>query len=184
MAVHGAVDGLINCAGIIQPFIRLNELEYGVIERVINVSFYRMLTMTRAFLPHLLERPEAHITNISSMGSFLPVPGRIIYGASRAAVKLMTEGLNSELHNTNVRVTVAFPGAIGTDIAAHSGVEMDIGADSSEATGRTTPPGEAAQKILDGMEKNSYRVLIGSDASLIDFLYRLSPKQAAGFIVN
>jgi hypothetical protein len=34
------------------------------------------------------------------------------------------------------------------------------------------------------MEKDSYRVLIGSDAWLMDFLYRLSPKRAAGFIFN
>jgi short-subunit dehydrogenase len=184
VAEHGAVDGLINCAGIIQPFVRLNELEFEAIERVMNVNFYGTLYMTKTFLPHLLARPEAHITNISSMGGFLPVPGQTIYGASKAAVKLMTEGLNSELHNTNVGVTVVFPGAIGTDIAARSGVEIDAGADTSEARARTTPPSEAARKILDGMEKDSYRVLIGSDASLMDFLYRLSPKRAAGFIFN
>jgi NAD(P)-dependent dehydrogenase (short-subunit alcohol dehydrogenase family) len=184
IAEHGTVDGLINCAGIIQPFVRLNELEYDAIERVMNVNFYGTLFMTKAFLPHLLERPEAHITNVSSMGGFLPVPGQTIYGASKAAVKLMTEGLNSELQNTNVGVTVVFPGAIGTDIAAHSGVEIGSERDTSEARARTTPPSEAAQKTLDGMEKDSYRVLIGSDASLMDFLYRLSPKRAAGFIFN
>ena len=184
IAEQGAVDGLINCAGIIQPFVKLNELGFDAIERVMNVNFYGTLYMTKTFLPHLLERPEAHITNISSMGGFLPVPGQTIYGASKAAVKLMTEGLNSELRNTNVGVTVVFPGAIGTDIAAHSGVEIDIGADTSEAAARTTPPSEAAAKILDGMEKGRYRVLIGSDAALMDFLYRLSPKRAAGFIYS
>ena len=46
--------------------------------------------------------------NVSSMAGFLPVPGQSIYGASKAAVKLMTEGLISELQDTTVGVTVAF----------------------------------------------------------------------------
>jgi len=65
---HGTVDGLINNAGIIQPFVRVNELDYAAIERVMNVNFYGTLYMTKAFLPHLLTRPEAHIVNVSSMG--------------------------------------------------------------------------------------------------------------------
>ena len=122
IARHGAVDGLINNAGIIQPFVKVNELDFAAIERVMDVNFYGTLYMTKAFLPHFLKRPEAHITNLSSMGGFLPVPGQSVYGASKAAVKLLTEGLHSELLNTNVRVTVVFPGAIGTNIAANSGV--------------------------------------------------------------
>lgn len=55
-------------------------------DRVMNINFYGTLRMTRTFLPHLLERPEAHIVNTSSMGGFLPVPGQAIYGASKVAV--------------------------------------------------------------------------------------------------
>ena len=72
IAQHGAVDGIINNAGIIQPFVKLNELEYPAIERVMNINFYGTLYMTKTFLPHLLKRPAAHITNISSMGGFRP----------------------------------------------------------------------------------------------------------------
>jgi NAD(P)-dependent dehydrogenase (short-subunit alcohol dehydrogenase family) len=125
IARHHVVDGIINNAGIIQPFVRVNDLDHAVIERVMNVNFYGTLYMTKAFLPHLLKRPEAHIVNISSMGGFLPVPGQTVYGASKAAVKLLTEGLHSELSNTQVGVTVVFPGAIGTDLPANSGVELD-----------------------------------------------------------
>ena len=179
---HGAVDGLINNAGIIQPFVRLKDLEYEAIERVMNVNFYGTLYMTKAFLPHLLRRPEAHITNISSMGGFLPVPGQTIYGASKAAVKLLTEGLNSELLHTNVRVTVVFPGAIGTNIAANSGVGASLDMESGQRTIKMLAPDKAAQIILDGIEQNRYRILVGSDAAFMDFIYRVSPRRAARFI--
>jgi NAD(P)-dependent dehydrogenase (short-subunit alcohol dehydrogenase family) len=78
IAAHGSVDGLINVAGIIQPFVKVVDLTYDQIDRVMNVNFYGMLYMTKTFLPFLLKRPEAHIANVSSMGGFLPVPGQTI----------------------------------------------------------------------------------------------------------
>ena len=131
LARYGCVDGIINNAGIIQPFIKVNELGYDAIERVMNVNFYGTLYMTKTFLPHLLTRPEAHIVNISSMGGFLPVPGQTIYGASKAAVKLLTEGLHSELTDSNVKVTIVFPGAVNTNITKNSGLN-----NSGETTGQ------------------------------------------------
>lgn len=182
IAQHGAVDGIINNAGIIQPFVRVNDLDDSAIERVMNVNFFGTLYMTRAFLPHLLGRPEAHITNISSMGGFLPVPGQTIYGAAKAAVKLLTEGLHSELTKTGVRVTVVFPGAIGTNIAANSGVTTLPSSGGKQRSIKPLAPSRAAQIILDGIEQDRYRVLVGSDAAFLDLLYRLSPQRAARFI--
>lgn len=185
IAAHGAVDGLINNAGIIQPFVRLNDLTFAQIERTMNVNFYGALYMTKIFLPYLLKRPEAHIANVSSMGGFLPVPGQTLYGASKAAVKLMTEGLHSELLGTNVHVTVIFPGSINTNITVNSGVmtpQERSSVDSSKM--KMTAPEEAARVILDGIEKNKYRVLIGSDARMLDFFTRIAPEKAGKFIYD
>ena len=185
IAHHGAVDGLINNAGIIQPFVRVNDLDYAAIERVMNANFYGALYMTKAFLPQLLARPEAHIANISSMGGFLPVPGQTIYGAAKAAVKLFTEGLQAELLQTGVHVTIVFPGAIGTNIAANSGVEINL-----KSVGRMQnllkplAPAKAAQIILDGIEQNRERVFVGSDSVFLDRFYRLSPSRAVRLIAK
>ncbi|RDI95368.1 SDR family NAD(P)-dependent oxidoreductase [Meiothermus sp. QL-1] len=177
---HGVVDALINNAGIIQPFVRLQDLGYEAIERVMRVNFYGTLYMTKAFLPHLLARPEAHIVNISSMGGFLPVPGQSLYGASKAAVKLLTEGLYAELLGTSVRVTVVFPGAVATGIAAHSGVE--VASAGRRPAIQPLAPEEAARRILAGVERDRFRVLVGPDARLMDLLYRLAPAWATRFI--
>ncbi len=183
ISTHGSVDGLINNAGIIQPFVRVNDLNYEQIEKVMQVNFYGLLYMTKTFLPFLLNRPEAHLVNISSMGGFLPVPGQSIYGASKAAVSLLTQALYSELLDTNVHVTVVYPGAIGTDISINSGV---MTREQSEKIDRgkmkMTAPQEAARMILDGVEKNKFRVMAGSDANFMDFLFRLNPKYATTFI--
>ncbi|MEN9819270.1 MAG: hypothetical protein RL379_48, partial [Bacillota bacterium] len=86
----GQIDGVINNAGIIQPFVKVMQLQTKDIDRVMRVNFYGTLNMCRAFLPYLVKRPEANLVNISSMGGFTPVPGQAIYGASKAAVKLLT----------------------------------------------------------------------------------------------
>jgi len=138
--------------------------------------------MVKTFLPHLLTRPEAHIVNISSMGGFLPVPGQTIYGASKAAVKLFTEGLHSELVNTHVKVTVVFPGAVNTNITKNSGLNMPQPSGAETKSMKTLSAAKAAQIMIDGIENNAYRVLVGKDASFMDLIYRLNPKRAAGFI--
>jgi short-subunit dehydrogenase len=179
----GQIDGIINNAGIIQSFVKVNDLTFDQIEHVMNVNFFGTVSVTKAFLRHLLERPEAHIVNISSMGGFLPVPGQSIYGASKAAVKLFTEGLYAELKETTVRVSVVFPGAIATNITANSGIEMPkVTGDSSAMA--TMPANEAARIILQGMETNQYRILVGSDSKFMDFLCRLAPEYATNFIAK
>lgn len=181
---HGAVDGIINNAGIIQPFVKVADLGFEAIERVMNVNFYGTLYITKAFLPHLLTRPQAHIVNVASMGGFLPVPGQTIYGASKAAVKLLTEGLHSELAGTNVNVTVVFPGAVNTNISKNSGLSNSRASGSQNKSGKAMPAAKAAQLIIEGMEKDRYRVLVGNDAKFLDYFYRLNPKGAASFIAK
>ncbi len=114
------------------------------------------------------------------MGGFLSVPGQTIYGAAKAGVKILTEGLYSELKNTNVHVTVVFPGAIATNITENSG----LGKPKSNGDSKLKPlPAEkAAEIIIDGIDKNKFRILVGKDASFLDFLYRLAPQYATNFI--
>jgi NAD(P)-dependent dehydrogenase (short-subunit alcohol dehydrogenase family) len=182
IAAHGAVDGLINNAGIIQPFVRFNDLGYPDIERVMNVNLWGTIHMVKAFLPHLLERPVAHIANTSSMGGFLPVPGQAMYGATKAAVKLLTEGLYAELMDTAIGVSVVMPGAVGTDITAHSGVDAPGGATAETSEIRLTSPEDAARIILDGIESDDLHIFVGRDARMMNLFTRIDPRRATHLI--
>lgn len=182
---HGVVDALINCAGIVQPFVKVNNLDYAAIERVMNVNFYGTLYMTKSFLPHLLERPEAYLANVSSMGGFLPVPGQSVYGASKAAVKLLTEGLYAELLDSPIHVSIIFPGATKTNITANSNVTAPVSANSREASRYKMLSAEQAAKIiLDGIQKNKPQIFTGSDSKTMNRLYRLNPVYATKLIAK
>jgi len=180
---QGNIDAIINNAGIIQPFVKINELESSSIEKVMNINFYGTLYMTKAFLPYLLERPEAYIVNTSSMGGFLPVPGQGIYGASKAAVKLLTEALYAELKDTNVNVSVVFPGAVATNITENSGVKAPNMPKNAKEY-KALPADIAAKIILAGIESNKFQIFVGQDSKFMNLLYKLNPKFATNYIAK
>ena len=177
---HGCVDGLINNAGIIQPFVPVEALDYDHITRVLDVNLMGTLHMVKAFLPVFVDRPEAHIANVSSMGGFFPFPGQSVYGASKAAVKLLTEGLYAELIDTRVGVSVIMPGAVQTQITQNSGVDMPT---ADEPAGMPmTSAQDAARIMIEGIEKDRLYIFVGKDARLMNLAIRIAPKQAIGFI--
>jgi short-subunit dehydrogenase len=183
-ARFGNVDGVINNAGIIQPFVRVNDLDYPTIERVLNVNLLGTLYVAKAFLPYLLKRPQAHLVNLSSMGGFVAVPGQTIYCAAKAGVRLLTEGLAAELIDTNVKVTVVFPGAIATNIAANSGVSTQSRQPDQKGSMKPMPARKAAEIIVRAMERDAQRVFVGRDSAVMNILHRLNPSLAARMIAN
>ncbi len=174
---HGQADVLINNAGIIQPFVSVNELGFEQIQRVLDVNLMGTLYMVKAFLPGLLERPEAHIANVSSMGGFFPFPGQSVYGASKAAVKLLTEGLYAELLDTSVGVSVIMPGAVNTGITENSGVAAPATPGDASRMPMTSAV-RAAEIMLDGIERDRLYIFVGKDARLLNLAIRLAPKPA------
>ncbi|NEC89296.1 SDR family oxidoreductase [Streptomyces sp. SID12501] len=181
-AAHGQVDGVLNVAGIVQRFAHVQDLSLDEIERVMAVNFWGVVNLTKAFLPVLLERPRASLVNVASMGALVPIPGQSLYGASKAAIKLLTEGLYAELRGTPVAVTVVFPGGIATDILGNSGVSMPGAA--GKMKGKQTSAASAGKQIVEAVEKGSYRVRIGRDALLLDRLSRLMPQRTTVLIAN
>ncbi|WP_370333221.1 SDR family NAD(P)-dependent oxidoreductase [Mycolicibacterium hippocampi] len=179
--VHGQIDGVVNIAGIIHRFAPFTELSDGDIDRIIDVNFWGTVNMSRAFLPSLVERPEANLTNMSSLAALIPFPGQIFYGAGKGAVKQFSEGLYAELLDTNVHVVTVFPGNVSTNLAGNSGVQM---VDAGGRKVRSTTPEVAAEKIVDGMTRDSFRVVVGTDARLLSALCWISAKRTTGFVAR
>jgi len=181
-AAHGQpVDGLINVAGIIHRFAKLQDLTLEEIERVIDVNYWGTVYMTKVFLPGLLARPSAVLANFASMGALIPFPGQGAYGSSKGAVRLFTETLLAELDGGPVKVSLVFPGAIGTNITGNSGVTTVGGPAQDEASAsamKPMAPAEAGRIIVDGIQAGRFRILVGKDAKTFDRLARLMPTRA------
>ena len=182
LADFGQVDGVLSIAGIIQPFVHIDHMSMEQIERVMNVNFWGTLYVDLAFLPLLEQRPQACLVNVSSMGALVPVPGQGIYGASKGAVKLLTEALYAELRDSSVAVTVVFPGGVGTNITQNSGVQTPAIPEGKMP--KVTAVGDAARQIVDAVEKGRLRVVIGKDARMLDRLSRLAPERAIRLVAD
>lgn len=152
LAAHGQIDALAHVGGTIHPVQPLAELSVDQIVQVLSANLFGAVYLNKAFLPYLLERPEAALVNFSHAGALSPIAGQGAYTTSKAAVKLWTETLAAELADSSVTVTAAFPGDIGPEPA--------------------TPPAEAARATIDAIEQGTQRLLIGSDADEADRLSR------------
>lgn len=188
----GHVDGVINNAGIIQPFLKFNDTDYKIIERIFNVNLFGTINMIKTFLPQLLAQEVGSLVNVSSMGGFLPIGGQAVYGASKAAVKSLSESLAEELKDTGVNVTTIIPGGLDTKIGAHSGIQNK----NAEAAEQAEPAPQAAKKtkalspvaaadmIVNAIIEDKKMVFVGIDSVQMNRLYRISPEKAAEVIHN
>lgn len=171
----GKIDGIINNAGIIQPFVHTEELDIGKAKHIFDVNFWGTFRIIHYFLPYLKTRPEAQVVNISSMGGFLPVPGQTVYGASKAAVKMLSESLSIELKDTNVNVITVFPGAMNTDIRKNSGIDDGRPTESNPIA---LNPQDAARQIVAAMYNDTDTLYLGEDSRSMEILYRTDPLKA------
>lgn len=177
------IDIIINNAGIIQPFVTVDKLDDKIINKVMNINFFGPVNLIRCFLDKFKNaKNEKYIVNVSSMGGFFPFPGQTVYGASKAALKIFTEGLYAEANNSNVRVMIVLPGAMNTNITTNSNVDMKV--TKEESSYKMLEANDAAAQIISGIEKNKFKLFLGSDAKFLRFLYKINSKWAIGFINN
>ena len=183
IAAHPGLNIVINNAGV-ALLGSFNEVDQAQMEWLININFWGVVHGTRAFLPHLSLKPEAHIVNLSSIFGIIAPPGQTAYAAAKFAVRGFSESLRHELQaaKSPVRLSVVHPGGVATNIARNSrtGSGMTDNAGRAEAIERfdrvaTKTPAAAALRIIQGIERNEPRILIGSDARFMDLLQRFRP---------
>jgi NAD(P)-dependent dehydrogenase (short-subunit alcohol dehydrogenase family) len=153
------------------------DIPYADAKHQIDVNFWGVYHGCRSFLPHLLERPEARIINISSLFGLIGVPSNSLYCASKFAVRGLTESLMSELADTSVRFTSVHPGAVATDIARDASLHGDALSRrrSEKVISNGITPERAADIIVDGVRAGREKVLVGPDAHVMDRMARLAP---------
>ncbi|HTY33416.1 SDR family oxidoreductase [Mycobacterium sp.] len=175
----GKVNQIYNNAGI--AFTGDIEVsQFKDIERVMDVDFWGMVNGTKAFLPHVIASGDGHIINISSVFGLFSVPGQAAYNSAKFAVRGFTEALRQEmiLARHPVAVTTVHPGGIKTAIArnatAAEGLDRDQLAKMFDKRLARTSPQQAARAILDAVRKKKARVLVGTDAKIIDAMVRVA----------
>lgn len=126
VAAHGRIDVLINNAGLMPQ----SPLERGRIDdwdRMIDVNLKGVLYGIAAALPHMTRQKGGHIINVSSVAGHKVRPGSAVYAATKAAVRMLSEGLRQEVKAYGIRTTVISPGAVRSELP-DSVTETDVAA--------------------------------------------------------
>ena len=113
-AATGAVDLLVNNAGLASPMTPLQGADWGPLAQVIETNITGLVALTRGLLPGLIARRGA-VINISSVAASYPYRGGAVYGGSKAFVREFSLCLRADLHGTGVRVTSIEPGMAETE---------------------------------------------------------------------
>ena len=191
---HGKVNVIINNAGV-SVGATVDGIDYDDFEWIMGINFWGVVYGTKAFLPHLKASGDGHVVNLSSVFGLFAHPGQSAYNASKFAVRGFTESLRQELELLRwpVSVTCVHPGGIKTNIARVSRYSPSLRdfAGGDEERIKTefektfiTAPEEAARVILQGVEENRRRVLIGRDARFLDRMQRLLPASYQCLVVS
>jgi NADP-dependent 3-hydroxy acid dehydrogenase YdfG len=112
---HGRLDVIINNAGLM-PHSLLEHAKVEDWERMIDVNLKGVLYGIAAALPHMIRQNSGHIINVASVAAYKVRPGSAVYAATKAAVRMLSEGLRQEVKPHNIRTTVISPGAVATEL--------------------------------------------------------------------
>lgn len=150
----GAVDALFNCAGFVHggSILDCSEDDWDF---SFNLNVKAMYSMIRTFLPAMLDNGGGSIINMSSVASsVIGVPGRFVYGASKAAVIGLTKGVAADFVEQGIRCNAICPGTVkspslddrltatGDYDAAHAAFV------ARQPMGRLGDPSEIAELVL------------------------------------
>lgn len=107
---HGAIDLLVNNAGLALGLKPAQEADLEDWEIMVDTNIKGLMYMTRALLPAMVSRGQGHVVNMGSVAGSWPYPGGNAYGATKAFVEQFSNNLRADLHGTGVRVSNVEPG--------------------------------------------------------------------------
>lgn len=163
LAFKGRIDILVNNGGI-GHLGRVEDMDFQVERRVLEVNFWASVALTKAVLPIMLERRSGEIWTVASILAYFGSPKLAAYAASKFAVAGYFESLQYELEGSGVHAGILSPGFINTAVTLSSlGPDGTPIGKNSVAQEKGMSPEELARKFLRKTQKTNppKQVIIG-----------------------
>lgn len=183
-----SVDVLINNAGFMLPFARLENLQDADIDGILNTNLRAYLTGFRALYPLMPKpgtgrqrRPVGAVINIVSAGGLCPVVGQGLYCATKYALRGLTDELRVE--HPELYVCGVYPGFIRTNILTRQGVDITAPTKENDLIRHMMLPADtAARRILRRISHRHPHIVIGADGHFLSVAGRVCPRASAALI--
>jgi len=161
------VELLVNNAGF-GTFGRFWEIDAGRDAEMVRVNCEALVSLSRAFLPAMVERGRGGVINVASVSGFQPLPYTTVYAASKAFARSFTDALHAELTGTGVTALAVNPGPVRTDWHDVAGDERSVPA--------WIEAGTVVRETLDSFERGRRSFVPGRVPRLVYNVSRLSPR--------
>ena len=114
---YQSIDILVNNAGLALGMDKEYEGTEENYDTMIDTNITALLMITRLVVPGMVKRGKGHIINVGSVAGDAAYPGGSVYCATKAAVKVLSDGLRMDLVDTPLRVTNVKPGLVETNFS-------------------------------------------------------------------
>ncbi|WP_428623719.1 acetoacetyl-CoA reductase [Sedimenticola sp.] len=143
---HGAVDILVNCAGITQDGM-FRKMDHSQWTQVIDTNLNSVYNMTRPLINGMIERGFGRIINIASVNGQKGQFGQTNYSAAKAGMHGFTMALAQETASKGITVNTVSPGYIGTAMVMAIAEEVRNKIVAQIPVGRLGQPEEIARVV-------------------------------------
>jgi 3-dehydrosphinganine reductase len=165
----GVPDLVINSAGVTYPGY-FQELDMDIFHWLMDINYYGTVHVLKFLIPMMIERGSGTVVNISSQAGFVGVFGYSAYGASKYAVRGLTDVLRAEMKPLGIKVAIVFPPDTQTPQLEF---EKSLKPEETKAIASSSSvlsADEVADSILDGLKKGRYVIIPGLEGKVF---YRL-----------
>jgi hypothetical protein len=158
----------VGCGG--SENITTANIDY--IYTIIQLNITAFSLITRLLIPNLIKNSSSYILNISSMAAFSPIGYKTVYPASKKFIQYFSIGLQEELKNENVSISVAYPGPMKTN----KNVSERIKKQSRFVNLGVVDLNTVAKICIRGLFKNKRTIIPGKINKLSRIILKLLPK--------
>ncbi len=167
LKIYPDIDMLINNGGVSQRSM-VHETPVAIDRKIMEVNFFGQVILTKKVLPQMIAKKQGHLVVTSSIVGKFGFPLRSTYSASKHALQGFFETLKIEQKINRIKVSIIIPGRVNTNISLYAikkdgnmHGKMDEGLDAGMDVKR------CAKKLIKGLEKNKYEILVGGKEILM-----------------
>lgn len=172
----GQIDALFNNGGVSQRSTVM-ETEMETYRRLMEINYFGSIALTKAVLPHMIEKKSGHIITTSSVAGKIGTKFRSGYSGSKHAVQGFFNSLRQEMYEHNISVTLLCPGFVKTNISrnALTGDGSAFG-EMGDAHSKAMSADEMVEKVMPKIKARKEEIYVtGAKEGLAMWLQRFSP---------
>jgi len=165
----GLPDFVINSAGITHPGY-FQDIECEVFRRQMEVNYFGTLYVIKGIIPDMIKRGSGYIVNISSLAGVIGTFGYTAYGASKFAVRGLSDTLRAEMKPLGINVSVVFPPDTDTPQLAYEAPLKPFETKIIAGSAGLVSPDKVAKDILNGIMRKRYLIFSGFEGKFLFWL--------------